>query len=105
MIYDEGFQIEDGQQTIFVFSKFFEKAGQHKSDCSASLTGWYHDFATNQVACVKGSKVGDKNEDDQNTYDNDINHDFVVQPKDTFTDTDSNSFLQLQKPSKSTPLP
>lgn len=34
MIYDEGFQITDGEKTIFVFSRFFEENGQHKSDCS-----------------------------------------------------------------------
>ena len=48
MIYDEGFEVDLGDEVYFAFSKFTLEGGKNQSYCDGTLSGWYyspgHDF-------------------------------------------------------------
>jgi hypothetical protein len=45
MVYDEGFDVTVNDISYFAFSKFYKDGFDHKSDCSKTLLGWYHNTA------------------------------------------------------------
>lgn len=57
MVYDEGFDFTLNDVTYFAFSKFYEEDFDHKSDCSKTLDGWYHDLGKNEMGCFRGHKA------------------------------------------------
>jgi len=77
MIYDEGFDIIVGNTHYFAFSKFYKDGSDHKSDCSKTLVGWYHNTESGQKGCWKGEKSDGKSQINQ-----EVKHAYVVQPKD-----------------------
>ncbi len=56
MVYDEGFEVDINNINYFAFSKFYKEGTAHKSDCSSTLVGWYHDKANNLMGCYTGKK-------------------------------------------------
>lgn len=57
MIYDEGFSVRLFKTDFTAFSKYFKDGNKMKSDCSQTLTGWYHDHDLNTMGCFKGTKT------------------------------------------------
>ncbi len=82
MVYDEGFDIQIGGIDYFAFSKFYKSGSEHKSDCSSTLVGWYHDKYNNMQGCFKGKKA-----DGKEIINDEVKHAYVVQPIDTFSDS------------------
>ncbi len=60
MVYDEGFDIQLDGVDYFGFSKFYKEGYEHKSDCSSTLMGWYHDKTNKMQGCWKGHKTDEK---------------------------------------------
>jgi len=57
MVYDEGFDVTVNDVSYFAFSKFYKDGYDHKSDCSKTLLGWYHNTAENTMGCFRGHKA------------------------------------------------
>lgn len=58
MIYDEGFEVAVGGMNFFAFSRFDidPLTKRNVSDCSQTLTGWYHDQDGGNYGCYRGVK-------------------------------------------------
>lgn len=51
MIYDEGFEIDFDNTKFLAFNKYIPVGSDFESDCSNTLVGWYHNYATNERGC------------------------------------------------------
>ena len=61
MIYDEGFEITYQNTKLLLFSKFYIKPGTRRtyiSNCALTLVGWFHNFSSGEVGCIRGQKMG-----------------------------------------------
>jgi len=81
MVYDEGFAVDVGDFSYFAFSKFYKDGHDHKSDCSKTLIGWYHNKQENTMGCYKGFKI-----DGSSQINDEVKHEYVVQPKEYQSD-------------------
>lgn len=73
MVYDEGFSVSVSNIDYFAFSKFYEEHGEHKSECSKTLVGWYHDWNNNQMGCYQGMKS-----DGSSQVNHELKHEYIV---------------------------
>lgn len=59
MIYDEGFEINYDHKRMFMYNTYYhnpKNASEILSDCSSTLVGWFHDYLTDEVTCIRGTK-------------------------------------------------
>jgi len=58
MIYDEGFEVQLPDQTLFAFSRFeILPDGRNISRCGETMVGWYHDREYKNWGCYRGKKT------------------------------------------------